>query len=421
MLERILFGTEKEQSRIMARTYFWNSGASFVYSLQSAILLMIVTRVLGLDTAGRFSIYYVTTQMLASIGSFSMRNFQVSDVRSEYSFRTYFSSRVITCTVMVLICLVYALVEQRTPEGLVVVMCLSLYRMTDGMEDVFHAEVQKAGRLDAGSIARLGRYICAVIGFTAACLITKNMAVASAVLFLCSLGVMLPTLGVIRKRYPILRLSFSIGHVWKLLAVCTPVMVSALLYNYLVNAPKYSIERVLTSEVQAMFNILFMPVFLINVLSQFIFDPMIAKMSIWWEKGEDKKLLSAILKQSALILGLTILVALAGYVLGYWLLGLFYGVDLHPWRGLLFILLLLGGIAALAAFFMAILTIMRRQVLIVIAYAISAVVGWRLLDPLVARYEMYGAGFAYGILMGIVLLILIVTAAVEFRKRRTRV
>ena len=66
----------------------WNLIFSVEYSLLSAVLMLIVTRVSGLYDAGIFMIAYTVTHMMATIGSFAMRSFQVSDVRNQYSFPT---------------------------------------------------------------------------------------------------------------------------------------------------------------------------------------------------------------------------------------------------------------------------------------------------------------------------------------------
>ena len=40
----------------------------------------------------------------------------------------------------------------------------------------------------------------------------------------------------------------------------------AFLFNYLANAPKYAIDANLSEEYQTIFSILFMPIFVINIL-----------------------------------------------------------------------------------------------------------------------------------------------------------
>ncbi len=411
VIDRILFG--KDEMQVQKRVYFWNLCASLIYSLQSAVLLLVVTRAGGLNEAGFFSILYVTTQMLASLGSYSMRNFQVSDAKDEYSFKHYYSSRLLTCMMMILCCCGYWLLFQRGAKSLAVIACLTIYRTTDGMEDVYHAEIQKQGRLDAASIGRSIRIIAAVILFAAAYILSHDLVIASAVLAVVSHVIyMLCNISFI-KRYPYLKTSVSSKRVISLLQVCFPTCASALLYNYLANAPKYAIEANLTAESQAIFNIIFMPIFVINVLSMFVYNPMVASMGVCWQEGRVEQLKKQILTLVFMILGITVFVAVCGYLFGYYLLGIVYGVDLAEWRSLLTVLLLFGGISALDAFLVVVLTIIREQKFILYGYLAALVFCLLFMNTIVKKYELLGAGLLYGLLMAVVM---IVFCAVLFAK-----
>ena len=109
MLERILFGKEQNITR---RVYFWNLCAGMMFSCQSAILLLAVKRAGGDFAGGVFVILFTVPQMLSALGGYAMRDFQVSDVKEEYSFRDYYSTRVATCFLMVLACVVYGIYRE---------------------------------------------------------------------------------------------------------------------------------------------------------------------------------------------------------------------------------------------------------------------------------------------------------------------
>ena len=107
-----------------------------------------------------------------------------------------------------------------------------------------------------------------------------------------------------------------------------------------------------------------------------------------------------------IIVGLTAIVVLGGYVIGLDILGWIYGVDLAEYRGLFAILLCFGGIAAMDAYFVLILTIMRRQKVVIVAYGVAAGLNLVMADRLVQAYGLSGAGAVYGITMSVVLLLL---------------
>ena len=69
---------------------------------------------------------------------------------------------------------------------------------------------------------------------------------------------------------------------------------------YIGNAPKYSIDAVLSSQEQACFNYIFMPVFVIGLLSRFIYQPLIGKMALLWHKGELRSFLSMVVSRALL-------------------------------------------------------------------------------------------------------------------------
>lgn len=66
--------------------------------------------------------------------------------------------------------------------------------------------------------------------------------------------------------------------------------------NYLNNAPKYAINTYYDETVQNSYNILFMPAFVINLLSLFVFRPLLTDLAKDWE-GENIKEFTDIVKK----------------------------------------------------------------------------------------------------------------------------
>lgn len=55
---------------------------------------------------------------------------------------------------------------------------------------------------------------------------------------------------------------------------------------YIGNAPKYAIDSILNDGLQACCGFIAMPVFVIGLLNNFIFNPMISRMSFMWSEKE---------------------------------------------------------------------------------------------------------------------------------------
>lgn len=404
VIEKILFGVgEKGKSA----DFFWNMCASIVYSFQSAILLFVVTRISGLFVAGIFSISYIVSQTFAVVGSYSMRNYQVSDMKNKYSYGTYIYSRIISTIVMFVTCMVYSLLEGYTGEKLVLIAILCVYRAVDGYEDVYHGEMQKRNRLDVASRIVTYRIVISSAIFAIGVLCTNNIIFSTALLtisaVLLSWGMNAVAISVMDMQQKPQK-----NQVWKLLFEVAPICIGAFLYSYLVNSPKYAIENILSDDMQTIFNIIFMPVFVINMLSSFVFKPYVARMGIYWNEKKQKEFIKLLLLQVGCVLGITAIVMLAGFILGIPVLEFIYGVDLKQYKLLFMMLLAFGGITALDAFALIVLTVMRLQNVVLVSYIVSLIVDVIFMNSLVIKYHMMGAGLVYGMSMVVILLVSLV-------------
>lgn len=404
VIEKILFGAgEKGKSA----DFFWNMCASIVYSFQSAILLFVVTRISGLFVAGIFSISYIVSQTFAVVGSYSMRNYQVSDMKNKYSYGTYIYSRIISTIVMFVTCMVYSLLEGYTGEKLVLIAILCVYRAVDGYEDVYHGEMQKRNRLDVASRIVTYRIVISSAIFAIGVLCTNNIIFSTALLtisaVLLSWGMNAVAISVMDMQQKPQK-----NQVWKLLFEVAPICIGAFLYSYLVNSPKYAIENILSDDMQTIFNIIFMPVFVINMLSSFVFKPYVARMGIYWNDRNQKEFIKLLLLQVGCVLGITAIVMLAGFILGIPILEFIYGVDLKQYKLLFMMLLAFGGITALDAFALIVLTVMRLQNVVLVSYIVSLIVDVIFMNSLVIKYHMMGAGLVYGMSMVVILLVSLV-------------
>lgn len=77
-------------------SFIWNMAGSMLMAFQSVIMLMIITRTLNLYEAGVFTLAYASANLFLNIGKYGMRNFQVSDVKRQFNFKEYNTSRIIT-------------------------------------------------------------------------------------------------------------------------------------------------------------------------------------------------------------------------------------------------------------------------------------------------------------------------------------
>lgn len=368
---------------------------------------MIITRINGLHDAGIFTFAYTITQMMTTIGNYGMRGFQVSDSQEEYSFHEYFSSRILTVFIMLALCVGFTGVYGWNEDKGKLILILGFYRAIEVFEDVIHGEMQRVKRLDVGAKIEAVRIFVVTIIFTIACFLSHNIVIASVIMTVCSFFIVLVMNALAIRIFINISFKIEIFKLQKLLLACMPICASDFLYNNLVNAPKYAIERNLSEESQAIFSILFMPVFTINMLSSFIYKPLMADMGIYWNSRDIQRFSWIIFKQLIIIIALTLLVVIGGVTVGLDLLGYIYGVAIREYKSLFALLLVFGGVAALDSFLVIALTVIRKQYWAIVAYVIAILCVWAGIDRVVRIFGLWGAGILYGASVGVVVLVLL--------------
>ena len=75
-----------DDGKIEKDSYLWNMIGSVLMAFQSVFMLMILTRTVGLEEAGIFTIANANANLFLTIGKYGMRNFQVSDLKDQFLF-----------------------------------------------------------------------------------------------------------------------------------------------------------------------------------------------------------------------------------------------------------------------------------------------------------------------------------------------
>lgn len=391
-------------------SYVWNMAGSMIVAFQSVIILMIITRVLGLEAAGIYTIAYANANLFLTIGKYGMRNFQVSDVRQIYSFHDYVTSRWLTTFLMIAVAVFYIIATAQrngySKEKCYVILWMCLFKAVDSMEDVFHGLYQKMGRLDVASKMLTIRMSTTILFFGANVFFTKNLywslvssTIATLIFFIISIG--------ITYRHFKTKTAGINNNVCRLLIQCFPLFVGGFLSFYIGNAPKYAIDTYLSDEMQACYGFISMPVFVVGLLNGFIFNPMLYKISLMWNEKKTKKFVKCILRQSFILGGITIICMGGGYILGVPVLSQLYHTDLGKYRYELVILLFGGGFLGLSGLLNTVIVIMRHQRVVIFIYGIVASLAMILSKPIVRSYGVLGASILYTLLMAVLCILFI--------------
>ena len=401
---------------ITRKNVTWNMVGSVAYAALSVLLLMVVTRIIGEEQAGVFSIAFTTGQLMLTLGLYNMHPFQATDIREEYTFQDYFTTRCITCGAMILLSVVYIALSGYTFEKSLIVFLLCLYKMFDGMSDVFEGQFQQKGRLYIAGKAMTFRSALSGIVFCVVIYLTKSLIVACVALVVA--GILGFVIFEVAVSHGMFRISFSRSkkNVKWLLWVCLPLCLSSFMSNYVVNSPKYSIDRLMTETHQAHYGMIFMPAYAINLCSGFIFKPLLTTMAKQWEQQKYQAFRKMIIKLLLSIAGITAVALGIGWFLGIPVLSWFYATDLSDYQWPFMIILLGGGISAINVLLFYALTVMRHQRKAFWGYLVTFGLSWIIPPFMVGRFQILGASVTYAFLIAVLDLSFLILFLTSYRK-----
>ena len=414
-------------------TYLWNAINSGLSAALFPVILLVVKRTNGVYDAGIYSIAFAVAALMLFIGQYGLRRFQSSDINEKYTFREYHGMRFITCGAMIIAsagyCFYGVLARDYGWDKFTIVLLICLLKVIQAYADVLHGHMQQKGRLDVAAKASAVRFLAELVSCSAALIVTHDLLISSVVCILVSLTVLLLTSVNAARRYcDTMMPAISGGKFRQLLIEGFPLFISLFLNMYISNAPKYAIDAHLTEEVQAYYNVLFMPAFVIQLIAYFIFNPILTTYAKLWlsEREEDlRKLFRLIRRQCLVLLGLTALAVAVALTIGIPVLSFIFDMDLTGHRMDLAILMIGGGAMAYGVFFNYVITIIREQRFLLISYGIAALAALLLSGPFVVRAQITGASMLYAVLMcvlaallGAVLLWKLRAAAKRIRRGR---
>jgi len=401
-------------------SYLWNMIQSILFATQSAFLLMVITRTNGLDDAGVFSIAYAIASLMYYLGEYGVRKYQVTDVEEKVGFGDYHTHRVVTCLLAVIVGALYAAkgfyTGQYSPDKALIVIIVSAMKAIEAYCDVFFSRFQQKGRLDVASKASTYRIVLPMVFCIIALIATHNLMISMLVWLAVTVIAVLTSFVIIAPEFGRIEFRTTKKQFLTITKECFPLFAGSFLLLYVGNAPKYAIDSFMDDKAQACFNFIFMPVFVIGLLANFIFNPILVTLSEEWNAGNRAAFWKIVKRQMAVIGGITLLAIAVALTIGCPVLGMLFNADLTGNRANLTILMVGGGLLALSNFFIVVVTVVRGQKYLLIGYVSAALCAWLLSGYFIKKYGIPGACMLYATLMFLASLIFAVVLLYCTRK-----
>lgn len=330
------------------RDVIWNTIGTSLFSFNSLFLMIIVTRLNGIQAAGVFSFSFASASIVNIIALYFGRTYHVTDKSEGIDDSVFVVTRYITALFAFLIALSFSILNQYELDKFLVFCLLAFLKCIEAISDLYYGILQKKHCLYIVGKSMSYRSIVSLCFFLFVNLLTNNLLLSCLTLVLiASLYLYYYDINNSNKvQFLVYKIQFKL--VKKLLVNSSYTFIFTLIILVVVNVPRYAIDYLLNDEAQAIYSIISMPATFMMLFGQFILQPALVSLSTYYHNNDYHSFNKQTVK-IVIILFLFLLPILPfSYFLGIPLLQIIYNYDLAGYESLL-VLVLFGSICYAAS------------------------------------------------------------------------
>jgi len=343
----------------MKKNIIWNTFGSIFYSACQWLITVIVVRIATYESAGYLSLAMTTSSSFSAISLFSMRNYQVSDVKGEFSTHQYVGSRILTCVIALLTCSIYSGITNSVYQALCV-DAFMLIRVAEALADVMHGENQKFNRYDYIGKSYILRGIATVAGFVVGLAVLKDLLMALCIIAIINLLIALLYDSVKTGKLENIKPEVFSTRVLKLLKECLPIVIFAFLLSLENLIPKQVLQQMWGTSELGIYSSIASPTLVVQVFASVAFNPFLPSMSKTYNDKDYIAYSKQLHKVYIAFVGLCIVVTIGALLVGRPGLWLLFGEDILQYYNLFMPIVWCTILTAIIWIMSAIMVAMRK-------------------------------------------------------------
>lgn len=378
----------------LRQNMFWNAFGSLCNLGCQWLMTVVIVRLSdNFIDAGLFALAMSVYGIFLPIAQYRMYIYQISDTRGENTPGEYLVFRVITCTVALMLCIIYA-AATCSLDAIAPIALYGLYKTANQIIDVLHASDQMYARMDyigkSLCLQGLGAFAC-FVGMYA---ITKNLNLTLAAMALAVLLVGVFYDAPRTKKLVSVRPSITWKKVRFLALTCLPVVIGGIAFSAAPQLPKQFLFMLQGDSALGVYASVAAPIAVIQMGASYIYYPFLTYLTNYFERGNRKQFLGLILKSILAIAFLGVICALLLEWLAVPLLVLMYGESIASYAYLVQPLLASAIITGYTWFINDLLIALRNFGAVLISSILELAVALAASMPLIGSFGMNGVTFA---------------------------
>ncbi|MCH4020924.1 MAG: lipopolysaccharide biosynthesis protein [Erysipelotrichaceae bacterium] len=311
----------------MTKNIAWNTFGSVFYSACQWLITVLVVHLSSYESAGYLSLAMTTSSSFSAISLYSMRNFQVSDVKGEYNCNEYVGSRIDTCILAFVCCAIVSVWGNSSYQALCIIAYM-IIRIAEAIVDVLHGENQKFQRYDYIGKSYIFRGLLTIVSFVVGLLTTKNLLIT--LFFMAALNLLSAFIYDWKKTSQLEHIQpvlFS-KKIKKLLLTCLPIVIFSFLLSLENLIPKNVLQQILGTEELGVYSSIASPTLVVQVFASVAFNPLLPGLSKLYDEKKYSHFSKNMRKVYLGFAGLCLIVTVGALLLGRWGLSLLFGKSI---------------------------------------------------------------------------------------------
>lgn len=408
--------------KVFLKNFIWNIVGTGLNSFNSLFFLIIVTRINGINDAGIFSIAYSTALILYTIGLYSGRLCQVTDIENKVKDKDYMVNRIITCILMIVLAIGFVFIKQYSPYKMGIFILLCVYKATEAFGEILYGIMQKKDLLYQSGQSLTIKSLGGLLIFFIIDYFTHNLILAcTAIILLNLVTILIFDFLLVCKKLIDFSAKVNMTNVWHIFKSEFFVFANSFAGIYVLNAPKYAIDNYLTEDVQAIFGYIMMPATVITLFTQFVFMPYLNKLKELYEQKDMKAFKGIAFKIKMSVISFGVLASIAAFVIGPEVLSIIYGEELTPYRMNLTVILASYIMYGISYVNLVLLTTTRNTFVQFVVYVITMLVAFFGSNVLVQNLQINGATISCAVTLGVQFILYTIVTQIILKKIERRI
>lgn len=387
----------------LRKNFIWNMIGSTINAFISLFLMILVTRMNGLEEAGVFTFAFSLSCMLQVIGVFSGRAYQVTERKKELTDRDFIINKGLTCFFMLMVSFLYLAFHHYSISKNLIIMLLVLYKLVEAFAEVFYGIIQKNGELYKVGISLTVKSVLSISLFAIVNFVTKNLLLAISTMVIVQVLVLI-SYDIRNANKYLEKEKGDIHHAFWIMKSGISIFMVTLLTQYVINAPKYAIDSFSTNEIQTIYGIIAMPATIIILIGQFLIHPFLTKLTQLLKQKKMREFHQVIFKMLASIFFIGVVSSSVAYLIGIPFLEFVYGVSLSKYKLDLLVIISGASFYGMAYILSNALITMRDNTSQMVIFVFVSIFAYFVSRYCVIQKALSGASFSYLISMGVLLL-----------------